>query len=545
MGKNTDKLYITQSEHSGVDGRHGSSTGITHKRLSTTYRRLPYIFCALTLQPWEHPVCAINARNEAMIFDLLAIVPWLQKKSKNPVNGEALEAKDLLKLHFHKNDQDEYCDPVTLKVFNDHTHLVAIKASGNVFAFETIENLNFKPKNWKDLISDTPFTRSDIIVIQDPHNLGQNHNIDSFVHLKEKSGEAKQFRKASILPADSDAKRDKIEAAKAALNRMRTVSDKKKGHSEQRPVSEDTASASTRPHNAANYSTGYTAASFTSTGLTVSTKDDRALLSEVEYLLHPKKIKIKGLGVINTNHGPLDIELFPEHAPKAVYNFVKLAKSGYYNGLSFHRNIPTFMLQGGDPTGRGNGGKSIFDKEFDDEISPTQSHDRRGILSMANKGPNTNTSQFFITYDSAKHLDKKHTIFGHVIGHNETLDILERMPRDGDKPKEPILMTEVQILLDPFEEHLKKEDFRRQAANAKKEITEDDLQTWTNKPVNKIPTREQLSNGISSIGKYMTTDSVSETVSGQSAELSNLEGDSAPPPLKKVKLQGFGNFSGW
>ena len=527
MGKNTDKLYVTQSEHSGADGRHGASTGITHKKIDAPYRRLPYIFCALTLQPWEHPVCAIDEAKNATIFDLLAIVPWLQKKGTNPISGKPLEAKDLLKLNFVKNDQDEYCDPVTMKVFNDHTHIVAIRSSGNVFAFETIQTLNYKPKNWVDLVSDEPFTRADVIQIQDPHNLGDNHDISKFAHLKERNADATVLKEASKQVLPTDEKDAKVKAAKDAIERLR-----EKGTSKTVSKTEG-AVKKVLPYNAANYSTGYTAASFTSTGMTPSTKDDRAMLTEAEYLLKPKKVKIKGLGVIVTNHGPLDIELFPEHAPKAVYNFVKLAKSGYYNGLTFHRNIPGYMIQGGDPTGRGNGGKSFFGKDFEDEFSATQSHDRRGIISMANKGFDTNSSQFFITYEATKHLDKKHTIFGHVIGNIETLDKLERLDRDGDRPVDPIIMSEVQILIDPFEEHLKKEEFKRSKLTEKRAITDDDLHTWTNQPVN-TGNRADVVKSTAVIGKYLETGSKQEP-----------SPSAAAPPQKKVKTKGFGDFSGW
>ncbi len=151
-------------------------------------------------------------------------------------------------------------------------------------------------------------------------------------------------------------------------------------------------------HNAASYTTGKAAASFTSTGLTPETSGERALLSDEEWMLKPRRVKNKGYARIETNLGNLNIELQTETAPKAVWNFVKLAQKGYYRGVAFHRNIKNFMIQGGDPTGTGKGGTSIWGKNFADEFEGPLTHDARGIMSMANKGKNTNSSQFFIIY---------------------------------------------------------------------------------------------------------------------------------------------------
>lgn len=108
------------------------------------------------------------------------------------------------------------------------------------------------------------------------------------------------------------------------------------------------------------------------------------------------------------------IELYNDHAPKTCKNFATLAQRSYFNNLIFHRIIPNFMIQGGDPTGTGRGGESIYGEKFEDEISPALKHTGAGILSMANSGPNTNGSQFFITLAPTPWLDGKHTIFGRV-----------------------------------------------------------------------------------------------------------------------------------
>jgi peptidyl-prolyl cis-trans isomerase B (cyclophilin B) len=116
---------------------------------------------------------------------------------------------------------------------------------------------------------------------------------------------------------------------------------------------------------------------------------------------------------INTNKGDINLRLFPDQAPLTVLSFVNLAKRGYYDNLAFHRVIPEFVIQGGCPLGTGTGGPGY---RFKDEFSPDLRHDKPGILSMANAGPGTNGSQFFITHVSTPHLDNRHSIFGEVMG---------------------------------------------------------------------------------------------------------------------------------
>jgi peptidyl-prolyl cis-trans isomerase-like 1 len=118
--------------------------------------------------------------------------------------------------------------------------------------------------------------------------------------------------------------------------------------------------------------------------------------------------------VLETSMGNIILELYTNHAPRTCQNFTQLAARNYYNGTVFHRIIPDFMIQGGDPTGTGRGGSSIYGDKFEDEIKPDLKHTGAGVLSMANSGPNTNGSQFFITLAPTPWLDGKHTIFGRV-----------------------------------------------------------------------------------------------------------------------------------
>jgi len=131
---------------------------------------------------------------------------------------------------------------------------------------------------------------------------------------------------------------------------------------------------------------------------------------------------------LHTDLGDIKIELFCEQCPKSCENFLALCASSYYDGCLFHRNIKGFMVQTGDPTGTGKGGTSIWKRKFEDEIREDLKHTNRGSISMANSGPNTNASQFFITYAKQPHLDLKYTVFGKVIDGLEVLDELEKLP---------------------------------------------------------------------------------------------------------------------
>lgn len=143
----------------------------------------------------------------------------------------------------------------------------------------------------------------------------------------------------------------------------------------------------------------------------------------------------KTVVVFETNQGVIELELFGDIAPKACENFIKLVDKKYYDGIIFHRVIKSFMIQGGDPTGTGCGGSSVFGKPFEDEVIPEIGFDQKGILAMANAGPGTNGSQFFITTAKTPWLNMHHTIFGKVISGYDVVEKIENSPTDQmDKP---------------------------------------------------------------------------------------------------------------
>ncbi|KAI0901861.1 hypothetical protein F4806DRAFT_16973 [Annulohypoxylon nitens] len=576
MGKKTDKLYITHSEWSSSDAYSANTGSRATQDAGASFKRLPFNFCAASLQPFKSPVCTPNGT----IFDVEVISKWLENHKTNPVDGEPLAVRDLIKLNFARNgDVDskaadgsgsdgkgDLIDPVTFKVFTDNTHIVAIRHGtyANVFAWETVERMNIKAKMWRDLVDDEEFGRSDIITLQDPQNIA-GRDLSKFQHLKDGgdallTNEQEEDQKAGNININALGRvGDKVLRAKEAVEKARKEREANKDVNRSSKAVTKAVSGNNiarpsmiqekkRAYNAAAYTTGMAAASFTSTGLTPETSGERAVLTDEEYMLKPKRVKIKGYARIETNLGDLNIELQTEYAPKAVWNFTRLAQKGYYKGVSFHRNIKNFMIQGGDPSGTGRGGTSIWGKNFQDEFDGPLTHDSRGLLSMANKGKNTNSSQFFITYRPVKHLDRKHTIFGKVVGGTDVLSKMEAVPTDGsDRPLNKIYIKDVVVYLDPFDEFLKQKAERDKAAETKAEIertggTEDDRMTWTGKRVRQDGTVDQNSSG-GNVGKYLQA-----AMKSQNTEDEIIEEDVdtwEEPVKKKAKMGGFGNFDNW
>jgi len=472
-----------------------------------------------------------------------------------------LKQSDLIKLNFAQNEVGGYVDPVTFKEFTENSHIVAVQhgSTANAFQYDTLERLNFKPKMWKDLMSDEEFTKKDLIVLQDPQNL-DSRNLSSFKYLKEgeDSGVPKEEAEINISAMGNAAKilKAKEAVAKARAERAAgaVTNHQKNGAVSKNTSNSDATKQKATPYNATRHTTGLAAASFTSTGVTPHTSGALALMTDEEYLLKRGRVKQKGYVRLVTSLGDLTLELYPEHAPKAVWNFIKLSQKGYYNGIKFHRNIRNFMIQGGDPTGTGKGGTSTWNKNFEDEFDGPLKHDSRGIVSMANKGKNTNSSQFFIVYRKTPHLDRKHTIFGKVVDSDATLKKLEEAEvEDNDRPKNDIVIEQAVVYVDPFEEYQKErktnEDTERQKEERRQEGRDDDNRTtWTGKRIRADGTLESDGAGV---GKYLKAP---KSVATQPRDGANedeiiefMDAEPDPEPVrKKVKGgSGFGNFDSW
>jgi peptidyl-prolyl cis-trans isomerase-like protein 2 len=246
----------------------------------------------------------------------------------------------------------------------------------------------------------------------------------------------------------------------------------------------------------------------------------------------------------------LNIELYCEKAPKTCYNFLMLAKAGKYDNCLFHRLVPGFMVQTGDPTGTGAGGESYWGTPFRDEydMKGAAKHDSRGIIAMANKGAATNGSQWYITFGATPNLDNKHTVFGKLVGGDEVLNALEKLPRkDGtERPAKPVRITEVVIYQDPFEAY-KTSLARKLARRAEAEAGDDSAkiaEKKTGDDINwfgvKVGSSELSSGGTAvgaGIGKYLGAKRQLE----EEVPTKDLVGDES----KKKRRVGFGNFENW
>ena len=437
MGKRqhqSDKMYITGKEWAAYFGGHKKTVN------NSDFRRLPFFCCSISLQPVENPMIT----KEGHVFDLLNIVPWLKKYGTNPITGKKMEAKSLIKITFHKNADGKYHCPVLFKVFNDSTHIIAIATTGNVFCYDAVDQLNIKAKNWKELLTDEPFTRADIITIQDPSNLDK-FNFQKFFHLKHN-----QKLPDADLKARSDP-RYYIKSLNAETSQTLEELNKEYKGDEMLKV-KPTERSKVDKFNASNHSTGMVAASFTSTARAPQVEHE-VEAKDID-LVRYEYVKKKGYVRLVTNLGDLNLELHCDIVPKTCENFLQLCKKGYYDGTIFHRSIRNFMIQGGDPTGTGRGGQSFWGAPFKDEFKFNLSHSERGVLSMANSGKDSNKSQFFITYRSCKHLDRKHTVFGKLVGGMSTLTRMEGVETDRktDSPKQSIEIEKAVVFVDPYEE---------------------------------------------------------------------------------------------
>uniref|UniRef100_A0A667XJ55 RING-type E3 ubiquitin transferase n=1 Tax=Myripristis murdjan TaxID=586833 RepID=A0A667XJ55_9TELE len=363
------------------------------------FRRLPFDHCSLSLQPFEYPVCT----PDGVVFDLLSIVPWIKRYGTNPISGEKLEAKSLIKLNFSKNNDGKYHCPVLYTVFTNNSHIVANKVTGNVFSYEAVEQLNIKTKSFKDLLTDEPFARKDIITLQDPTNLDK-FNVSNFFHVKN-----------NLKVLDPDEEKAKLDPAYHLKNTNQETRETLaelykdyKGDELLASTMKEPEAKKTDKFNAAHYSTGRVSASFTSTAMAPATTHEADAIADdaVRY----QYVKKKGYVRLHTNKGDLNLEL---HC-----------------------------------------GESYWGKPFKDEFRPNLSHTGRGVLSMANSGPNTNKSQFFITFRSCTYLDRKHTVFGRVVGGFEALTAMENVESDPktDKPKSEIKLLSATVFVDPYEE---------------------------------------------------------------------------------------------
>ena len=602
-----EKQYQSAREHRA---NQSLRSGTTAGGVGAGSRPLPFECCALTLTPFTTPVCT----KDGIIFDNAAITPYLLKHKVDPVTGRKMNSRDLILLHMDRDESTgKWQCPVLNKAFTNRTKIVAIRQPGinnneaNVYSYEAYYELNVKAKNYLDLISGLKFTKEDVIVLQDPNDEAhcKLRDIQNFAHIN-------TLREGNIVAAannnssnsnnnDSNVRHsvtasrimDKLSREKRKREQAAAEESKKlfKSNSGDSSVSSSSSNLALKKQQQVIYTdelitsvkltSGKASGSFTSTSMDVTRENSSRLATEEEIITSQceqiKRLKKKGTIRMFTNMGAMDIEIHCDIVPRTAMNFILLAEKGEYNGSKFHRSIPNFMIQGGKKAGGngkgtdGNGGGSYWEKPFKDEFDDRLTHSGQGVVSMANSGPGTNGRQFFITYKSCAHLDRKHSVFGQVI---RGLDILRRMEmtptnNESDKPLETIKIESIEILDNPVNEALeaerrridKRKKEKQQLLDARKSSALGTSMTSTaSKNVDESAQTKSLSiegkNVVAeesfTIGKYLKVanlkkDSTKAKKQTRSGNLNTEEEQGVgisrlPPPPKKTS---FGDFSGW
>ncbi|OBS63539.1 hypothetical protein A6R68_07947 [Neotoma lepida] len=419
-----------------------------------------------------------------------------------------LDGKSLIKLNFAKNSEGQYHCPVLYSVFTDNTHIVAIRTTGNVYTYEVgpivaVEQLNIKAKNLRDLLTDEPFSRQDIITLQDPTNLDK-FNVSNFFHVKNNM--------KIVDPDEEKAKQDPSYYLKNTNAETRETLQELYKEFKGDEILAATMKAPEKRKvdqlNAAHYSTGKVSASFTSTAMVPETTHEAAVIDED--VLRYQFVKKKGYVRLHTNKGDLNLELHCDLVHQ------ELCGEWYMLVLAI-------------------GGESYWGKPFKDEFRPNLSHTGRGVLSMANSGPNTNKSQFFITFRSCAYLDKKHTIFGRVVGGFDTLTAMENVESDPktDRPKEEVRVCTTTVFVDPYEEA------DAQIAQERKKTQQQVDPEAKVKMSQPQPGNQGPQTYRQGVGKYINPAATKRAAEEEPST------STAVPMAKKKPSRGFGDFSSW
>jgi peptidyl-prolyl cis-trans isomerase-like protein 2 len=572
MGKGSDKLYMRASEHMMTGGSSAAiryHSGITSAHTPAS-RPLPFNCCALTLAPFSNPV----ASPAGVVFDAASIVPYLKKNPVCPSTGSPLTRADLIPLEMAKDDADGgawHC-PVLCKKFTDNTKVCFIKSKPGeesyVYSYEAVSELNLKAKNMHDLISGEKFSKKDIVVIQDPTDpeVCARRDITNFKFLKSQSDIVGDTD--GVVNVKQNVSMSRVmDAVKKNQNARdeKEKADKEKADKEKQQQAEGGAAKKERAPiltsdliGSAAMTSGAAAASLTSSAASAATSSATRFATQLEiddsvaFILKSHRKK-KSFATLQLNIGTIQLELDSDMCPLTCINFTKLVTEGYYDNTTIHRLIPNFMAQMGDPTGTGKGGRNYWNTEgFPDEVELAHGaprHDKRGVLSMANSGPGTNKSQFFLSFKPLPHLDGKHTVFGRVIEGLGVLDALEKMQTGkDDRPVEEVRILAARMVVDKVQE-AEDELYKRVASRERKEREE---KARKEELIKEAKRDKILREGGSvaedvgfKVGKYMTAapPAAKETkVSAAAGETEDEFGGAAAPPKKKKKVGGFGNF---
>ena len=573
--------------------RSGSATSGSH---GSVQRKLPFDCCALTLTQYKNPVCIIRSNNSAAkegsktcaIYDNAALMEFVLQHQKDPISGESKTITDIVTLHMDQDEEGRWQCPVLTKPFADHTKIVAVlckkdkknpkKKEAYVYSFEAYKELNVKPKNWFDLTTGDKFSpKEEVLILNDPDQ--PQHDITQFWHIQN----ARKIDQADKLKG----KNVNVQHSVTATRIMDQIKKKSKAESESKKRKQLTATNEDLSDSkklkiyaddvtGVKYTSGATSSSFTSTSQVVSHSDNQRLATHEEILESQfrvmKSMKEKGYVRLVTNRGDLLIELHCDIAPRTCTNFLGLCEKKSYHNTKFHRLIPKFMIQGGKPSGEGVKEQCLWGPEpFKDEFDDRLKHEGRGIVSMANAGPNTNKQQFFITFKSCPHLDRKHSIFGKII---DGIDILKAMEGVGtdkkDRPLEPITILDTDIISNPAKDAEAKEiqriEEKREFEAKQKRSSSIGGVGWKKKQVSSATNSTSTTAGSTMIGKYLPKAIQQQAVQGSNdsgkGTAADDDGIAIPkwPTTSKLQISSssksnksstkkpktsFGDFSGW
>lgn len=463
-----DRLFITKTEWQRDYG--GAKGAVNHG-----YQVLPFGHCALSLAPYTHPVCT----PAGILFNKECLEKFIKKYECDPCTGEEMKMEDIIILKMVQDEDGKWYCPVTCRIFNDNSHVVAIKNTGNVYLYDAVSELNIKQKKMTDLITGESFAKEDIITLNNPKDTEfmAKRDVSNFLHLKaireenivnidngsnSKINHNHNLNTTTILK-ELEKKNEKLSEKDLEIRnkifgsiKYDAVSDPNNQDIKEflmlEPTIEDV-------DEGRSDTTGVTTQSFTSSSMNVSTGSHIRLatpddIREARFKIL-KYMKKKCFVQLQTSQGNLNVEVASDITPRTAWNFITLCKNGYYVNTIFHRLIPGFMVQGGDPAGTGTGGTSAFPlgMAFNDEFDSRLRHNSRGIVSMANSGKNTNLSQFFITFKECSHLDNKHTVFGRLVGGLATLQSIEELGSDSaNRPYTEIKILKTEVFNDPMSE---------------------------------------------------------------------------------------------
>lgn len=518
MGKKTDRMYMTMKEWTMDFGGKMKVLG----QGSTEFIPLPFYCCSLSMQPFETPV----ATPDGFVFDIINIMPFLRKHKVSPITGQPLSTTDLSPLHFHKNDKDKFHCPITYKEFTEFSYIVAIKTSGNVYSYDAVEELNLKAKNFRDLLTDEPFTKADILTIQDPKNL-ERRNLNQFHHVRAgiKNKEEAEDPLKNIRVSESTKK------IMRQVNEEHEKKMKEKKEKEKLEWTEEEYDPGQKKTRVNAQSANFTSSSFTSPTV------------EVESLNVARIVDQKGFVALHTSLGDINLEIHADWVPKTSENFLGLCEKHKMDGTQFFTVKRGEYIQGGDPTNSGFGGDSLWGRPFDDEFSSKLQFTHRGVVAMANNGrKNWNNSQFFITLDRCPQYNLKNSIFGQVVGGMDVLRKIEETPTDEEhRPVEDVTVYGVTVYVNPF--RIDKESLAKKKAEEerKKKQEEEDKKRgqWYSNPGG-----SQMKPVKSGVGKYLSQGP--STATGSLPAASGSKRTMGLPPSRPAKRQSqYGDFSKW